>query len=788
MTASRRVFAPLVFCLLVALAACSKQSAQTTTVAPSPSASVIAEASPASSASPAESGSPAPETSAGPAGSSASPSAEPTATPTATPVPNLLLAESGTIVRSYPAEVTDVSGIATNGFDTAAAGSGPWVVVYELPGATTLSSVSARLPLQSTDDQGSTATFAASTTSATAGFSDIGTVKSPKSDATSDTPQVALTGQRARWLRITVTRAGKQQPIRGITAYGTIGPSTAAIVGTYVFYAEPYKQGAFASAPSEADPWYLHVVTAGANGVNGQRCFDGHTGDDGFPGTLDGRTWRRGDGTAKFVANDEGTILVDVLGPAYWVRTTRQPKFCGPQVLGSGATNVLVLEGNGFPRLAPIDAESVKSFPRYRFTQIGAPMVDQKLLDGASTVIFNAICNADDSLAPAQNDAIARWVEQGHKLLIYDADTCGKPTHYAALPYQFVSNNPGAQGAHGDKLIQVEDDSLGTSDKTDKAHFFDPQVYATGSNQLGDANTVTTHDPHWCGHLFGTNVNQVNGFMQMYASYGKGLIIYDGFDHDDGDLPSNKRLRELELAQPVPADLPCTQKASLAFVIEPNREGTFVPGKAVTKPFAMELLANQGWKGHVNVTTTGDFKASVTPNSFDVNGNTQPLKIAVSIPANAKPGQYAIIVNGDGGSGQTAQATIQFHANVPMLKQIKTQRRIRIYGIHFDVDKATIKPQSEPVIAQIAQVMQQDKTLRFRVEGHTDSDGGLAHNQVLSQHRAESVVNDLVKRYHIAKSRLVPAGFGYSKPVAPNTTSAGKALNRRVELFLLSGK
>ena len=140
------------------------------------------------------------------------------------------------------------------------------------------------------------------------------------------------------------------------------------------------------------------------------------------------------------------------------------------------------------------------------------------------------------------------------------------------------------------------------------------------------------------------------------------------------------------------------------------------------------------------------------------------------------------------GGAQNAQATIQFHAAVPMLKQLKQQRRIRIYGIHFDVDKATIKPQSEPVIAQIAQVMQQDKTLRFRVEGHTDSDGGLAHNQVLSQHRAESVVNDLVKRYHIAKSRLVPVGFGYSKPVAPNTTSAGKALNRRVELFLLSGK
>jgi outer membrane protein OmpA-like peptidoglycan-associated protein len=274
----------------------------------------------------------------------------------------------------------------------------------------------------------------------------------------------------------------------------------------------------------------------------------------------------------------------------------------------------------------------------------------------------------------------------------------------------------------------------------------------------------------------------------MYAPYGKGLIVYDGFDHDDGDVVSYQRVRLLELAQPVPPDLPCTQKASLAFVIQPNRDGSFVPGKAANPKFAMELLANQGWKGHITMTTTGDFRATVTPSSFDIDGTTQSLAVAVTIPASAKPGSYAIIVNGDAGNGQTAQATIQLHAAIPMMKQIKSQRRIRIYGIHFDVDKATIKPQSEPVIAQIAQVMQQDKTLRFRVEGHTDSDGGLAHNQVLSQHRAESVVNDLVKRYHIAKSRLVPVGFGYSKPVAPNTTSAGKALNRRVELFLLSGK
>jgi outer membrane protein OmpA-like peptidoglycan-associated protein len=780
---SRRFLAPIVLCALVAVAACSKQQSQTT--APSPSPSATAELTAAPSASPAA------DLSASPASSgeaSAGPTPEPTPTPTASPVPNLLEVDNGTVLRAYPATATNPRAIAPGGFPVTDKDAGPWVVLYELPGVATLTSLSAEVPAKNETGKGSTVTFALSTTSATSGFSDVGTVSS----VASPQPQsIALNGQHARWVRVTANRTGTVQPFSGIGVYGTIAPPpTNAVAGTYVQYANPYDQGAFRQAPNETDPWYLNVVNTGNGGINGMQCFAGHLGDA-YPGTFDGRTWqwKRSNGAGAYVVNDEGTLLVGTQGPlTYWVRTPLRPKFCVPQVVGSGSTNVLVLETASFTGLYPIATETAKSFPKLRFTRIGAAMVDQALLNSASTVIFNGLCNADDLFAPAQNDAIAQWVQAGHKLMIYDADECGRPTHYSVLPYQFTSNNPGAHGAKGDRLILVEDDSLGTSDKTDKAHFFDPLVYAKNPNQLGDANTVTTQDPHWCGHLFGTNVNHVNGFMQMYAPYGKGLIVYDGFDQDDGSVPSYQRVRQLELDQPVPPDLPCTQKASLGFIIQPNRDGTFVPGKVVTKPFAMELLANQGWKGHVNVTTSGDFRASVTPNSFDVNGNTQPLKIAVSIPANAKPGTYAIIVNGDGGAGQSAQATIQLHAAIPMMKQIKSQRRIRIYGIHFDVDKATIKPQSEPVIAQIAQVMQQDKTLRFRVEGHTDSDGGLAHNQVLSQHRAESVVSDLVKRYHIAKSRLVPVGYGYSKPVAPNTTSAGKALNRRVELFLLSGK
>ncbi len=715
---------------------------------------------------------------------------------TATPQPNLLSWQSGTIVREYPVSPDSDQNpqeAPEGGYSPGDAEKGPWVYLYELPGPAKLTGIAAAMPDKTEQGDGATATFAVSTTGPETGFSDVGTISSPATPLPCcSAAQTLAVNSNARWVRVTVNRTGTVKPISSMAAYGEIAPlpATAHLAGTYVQYSKPYdKSGKFRNAPDQSDPWYLRAVTAGTDGANGEQCFDGHLGDS-YPGTRNGRvwSWQSGDQKGTYVVNDEATLLVGTQDDesSYWVRTDKRPKYCVPQTAGAGPVNVVVLQSKVWDAsLYPMDGDSVKDAPRYRFSHIGASMVDQALLDSASTLVFNGLCTSDDLFDAAQNQMISQWVANGHKLLIYDADMCGKPTHYAMLPYQFQSNNPGAQGAKGDRLILVEDDSLGTSDKSEKAHYFDPLPYAHDEyNQLGDANTVVTHDPNWCGHLFGTNVNHVNGFMQMYANYGKGLIIYDGFDHDDSNLAGYRRVRMLELTQPIPADLPCTQKASLAFVIEPNRSGKFVPGKPITLTFAMELLANQGWKGHVNVTTSGDFKANVTPNSFDTNGGTQPLKIALGVPGNAKAGTYAVIVNGDGGNNQTAQATIQLTAAVPAVKQFQ-QRRIRIYGIHFDVDKSTIKPQSEPVIAQIAAVMKQNPSWRFRVEGHTDSDGGYRHNMVLSQHRAESVVNDLVKRYRIARSRLVPIGYGYSRPVAPNTTDAGKALNRRVELVRL---
>ncbi len=101
-------------------------------------------------------------------------------------------------------------------------------------------------------------------------------------------------------------------------------------------------------------------------------------------------------------------------------------------------------------------------------------------------------------------------------------------------------------------------------------------------------------------------------------------------------------------------------------------------------------------------------------------------------------------------------------------------------GIRFDVNKATLKPESMGVINSIVSLMQDHPELKFSVEGHTDSDGDEASNQALSEARANTVMNTLVT-LGISIDRLIAKGWGESTPMDTNDTPEGKANNRRVE-------
>jgi OOP family OmpA-OmpF porin len=111
-----------------------------------------------------------------------------------------------------------------------------------------------------------------------------------------------------------------------------------------------------------------------------------------------------------------------------------------------------------------------------------------------------------------------------------------------------------------------------------------------------------------------------------------------------------------------------------------------------------------------------------------------------------------------------------------------TDNKIVTHGINFDVDKATLKPESMGTLNMIVGVMRDNPDVKFEIDGHTDNSGAAVHNLDLSQQRADAVRTQLVGM-GIDASRLTTKGFGDSKPISDNMTPEGKANNRRVEFI-----
>ena len=117
-----------------------------------------------------------------------------------------------------------------------------------------------------------------------------------------------------------------------------------------------------------------------------------------------------------------------------------------------------------------------------------------------------------------------------------------------------------------------------------------------------------------------------------------------------------------------------------------------------------------------------------------------------------------------------------------MAKGLGETGHIALYGIYFDTDKAVIKPESAPTLAEIAKLLTGQPALNVFIVGHTDNQGTYEYNIDLSRKRAEAVAAALAKSYKIAPGRMKTAGVGFLAPVASNAAEPGRALNRRVEL------
>lgn len=195
---------------------------------------------------------------------------------------------------------------------------------------------------------------------------------------------------------------------------------------------------------------------------------------------------------------------------------------------------------------------------------------------------------------------------------------------------------------------------------------------------------------------------------------------------------------------------------------------------------------------HENTTINGDINTKFTPGwkHAAISFNKRALKVYVddqrvlNIPNVDEVFKSFSIKSGLGTSATEAKSIIKnfriAKGAVPLYDKFLTDGKFVTTGIKFDVNKATIKPESMGIISYVVKMMSDHPELKFSVEGHTDSDGEDAANQKLSEARAKSVLEAMLK-LGIQADRLSSKGHGESKLMAGNDTPEGKAQNRRVE-------
>jgi outer membrane protein OmpA-like peptidoglycan-associated protein len=138
-------------------------------------------------------------------------------------------------------------------------------------------------------------------------------------------------------------------------------------------------------------------------------------------------------------------------------------------------------------------------------------------------------------------------------------------------------------------------------------------------------------------------------------------------------------------------------------------------------------------------------------------------------------GEYAASYRFEGAQNLAAAAPVQ----APVADSLRRTGRVSLY-VTFRTNSADLDIAAAPVLTQVRDALQEDPSLRLRLVGHTDNQGGPSVNMPLSQRRAQSVRAWLMQN-GIDGARLTAEGRGQNEPIADNTSEAGRSLNRRVE-------
>ena len=149
---------------------------------------------------------------------------------------------------------------------------------------------------------------------------------------------------------------------------------------------------------------------------------------------------------------------------------------------------------------------------------------------------------------------------------------------------------------------------------------------------------------------------------------------------------------------------------------------------------------------------------------------------------------YTLICSGAGGTARsTSHVAVAAPVSEPVVVPAQPKAEATklcsptVIDIQFDTNKADIKPQFHGELKKLGDFLKEFPNAKGTIEGHTDNVGSSASNLKLSQRRADSVRNYIIKNFGIAADRISAKGYGLTKPVADNKTKPGKQKNRRIE-------
>ena len=185
----------------------------------------------------------------------------------------------------------------------------------------------------------------------------------------------------------------------------------------------------------------------------------------------------------------------------------------------------------------------------------------------------------------------------------------------------------------------------------------------------------------------------------------------------------------------------------------------------------------------VNVTNSTKSSTSFTTSDAATGEFRTQLEGGSDFTITGKKADYISNIENISTKGLNRSATLYVKLQLG-IEEAKAGKNVVLKNLFFETGKSDINTTTSADLFKLIQFLKDNPAVKLEIQGYTDNSGSLASNQKLSQQRANSVVNYLIKN-GIEKDRLTAKGFGPANPVADNKTAEGKAQNRRVEMKVL---